>query len=119
MIKVHEKIRNLRRSKNLTLENIAAEIDIDYSTYHSYEKDASKIQIKTLEKLSKFYGVALSEFFSEDENVSKEEGSIVFEPSSPYFTKNKSLKVIIELDGVEDHLRDWFSKLEKLNAAIA
>lgn len=28
----HEKIRNLRRAKNLTLENIAAEIEIDYST---------------------------------------------------------------------------------------
>lgn len=117
MTKLHEKIRNLRRAKNLTLENIAAEIDIDYSTYHSYEKDASKIQVKTLEKLSKFYNVPLSEFFSD--SGQKQDGNYMFEPSAPYQKSSNGLKVIIELDGIDSHLKSWFLKLEKINAVLS
>lgn len=116
-MKVNEKIRILRRQKNLSQENIAAELDIDYTTYNSYEKDGGKIQIRTLEKIASFYGYkSLEEFFSSE--IAKD-GNYVYEPQTPYLTNTKRvLKVIIELDGVEEHLKEWFSKLEKLNAAI-
>lgn len=100
----------------MTLENLAAELDISYSTYQSYEQEGSKIQIEMLERIAKFYGLTLIELLSYKE----ESDSIVLEPIIPYGRqdKRKSLKVIIELDGSEDILKFWFKKLETINGVL-
>lgn len=114
-MKVHEILRSIRRQRNLTLENLAAELGISYSTYQGYEQEGSKIQIETLEEIAKFYKLSLLELLSYQE----QETGTVLEPYVPYSKKNgKALKVIIELDGTETILQFWLKKLENINAAL-
>jgi len=117
-MKPHEILRNLRKEKGLTIENVANDLKLSYSTYQSYEQEGSNIQLKTLEKIAKYFGMDLLEFFSYRNQI---EGSIVLEPIIPYLpNKSKSigLKVLVELDGKEDHLNTWIERLKKINAAL-
>ena len=114
-MKVFEILRSIRRQKNLTLENLAAELDISYSAYQSYEQENSKIQVETLERLAKFYNMTLLELLSYNE----QETTTVLEPHVPYSKNNhKALKVIVELDGSENILDFWCKRLQTLNAAL-
>lgn len=117
-MKVNEILRALRLKRKLSLQNIADELGIAYSTYQDYEaEEESKIQIKTLEQIAKFHKMSLQDLitFSDVPN-----GNIVYEPFAPPISKAKGtgLKVIIELDGMPETLKAWFGKLERINSAI-
>lgn len=117
-MKVNEILRTLRLKRKLSLQNIADELDIAYSTYQGYEaEEESKIQINTLEQIAKFHKMTLQELinYSDDPN-----GNIVYEPFAPPISKSKGkgLKVIIELDGMPETLKAWFGKLERINSSL-
>lgn len=69
-VKLNDVLRKLRRQRNLSQENLAYELGIDYTTYNRYEKNASKIQVETLEKIASFYGLTLIQLvaYNEEEN---------------------------------------------------
>ena len=96
---------------------MADELDIAYSTIQSYENEGdNKIQLETLEKIAKFYQLSLLELLSYENG---ESGSFIYEPKSPlYGKKGNGLKVIIELDGLDETLNAWFGKLKKINATL-
>lgn len=109
-MKIHEKIRRLRTNRNLSQSEVALEIGIDYSTYNSYEQDGGKIQLKTLEKISTFYGYKnLSGFFSDKH----EDGSTISKT-----TTVNAIQVIVELDGDADKLAETMERLTKMDRAI-
>ncbi|MCA6368215.1 MAG: helix-turn-helix transcriptional regulator [Cytophagales bacterium] len=111
-MKIHEKLRRLRRNRNLSQSDVAIEIGVDYTTYNSYERDGGKIQLKTIEKISTFYGYKnLSGFFS-DKN--QEDGSTL----SKTTTGGNPIQVIVELDGDADKLAETMERLKKMNKAI-
>lgn len=116
-MKLNEILRTLRLRKKLSLQSMADELEISYSTYQGYEgNDDGKIQLSTLEQIAKVHGITVVELLAyEDGNSS----SYIFEPKSLYNGKNPNvIKIIVELDGVEETLKTWFIRLEKLNAAI-
>lgn len=109
-MKIHEKLRRLRRDKNLSQSDVAVEIGVDYTTYNSYERDGGKIQLKTLEKISTFYGYKdISHFFTETHEGSR---------SSKTGAKQSPIQVIVELDGDASRLAEIMEKLIKMNKAI-
>lgn len=115
-MKVNEILRALRRKRNLSLQNVADELDVSYSSYQAYESEGdSKIQVKTLEQIAKFYNMTLVEFLSYEDETS---GTYIYEPIVPYSKRGQGLKVIVELDGTQDILKAWFGKLEKINSAL-
>lgn len=109
-MKIHEKLRRLRRSRNLSQSDVAIEVGVDYSTYNSYEQDGGKIQLKTLEKIATFYGYKnLSRFFDDKH----EDGS-----TTSKTTTGNAIQVIVELDGDADKLAETMEKLKKMNRVI-
>lgn len=60
------KLLKLRKSKNLSQEDLATDLNISQSTISNYEHGTSKPDIETLEKYASYFQVALSEFFAED-----------------------------------------------------
>jgi transcriptional regulator with XRE-family HTH domain len=117
-MKVNEILRSLRRHKNLSIQNVAEELGIAYSTYQAYESvDDGKIQINTLEQIAKLHKMTVVELLAYEENEGA--GNYVLEPAVPYSKrKGQGLKVIIELDGTDDILDAWYGKLKKINAAL-
>lgn len=116
-MKVGEILRALRIKQKLSIQAMADELGMAYSTYQSYESDdGGKIQINTLNQIADYYKMGLLDLLSFGANDGV---SYVMEPSAPaYGRKANALKVIIELDGVDETLRYWFTRLEKLNKAI-
>lgn len=115
-MKVNEILRTLRQRRKLSLQNLADELGISYSTYQSYESnDGNKIQLNTLETIAKFHSMSLVELIAFEEN---EKGSYIYEPPTAYGKKSDVVKIIVDLDGTDSTIQKWFAKLEKLNAAI-
>lgn len=52
-----EQLQKLRKSKNLTQEDVASVIGVKLSTYQKYERDVIAPSYSTLIKLADFYGV--------------------------------------------------------------
>lgn len=116
-MKVGEILRSLRLKNKLSIQNMADELNIAYTTYQSYEtEEGGKIQLNMLNQIASFYKISLLDLLS----VGDSEGvNYVLEPSAPaYGKKSNALKVIIELDGLDDTLKYWFARLEKINGAI-
>lgn len=116
-MKVSEILRTLRLKNKLSIQNMADELGLAYSTYQSYESDdGGKIQINTLNQIATFYKLNLLDLLSYSTN---EGVSYVLEPVAPaYGKKGNALKIIIELDGMDETLNYWFARLKKLNKSI-
>jgi len=54
---MHEIIRNLRKERGLTQQQVAAHLGIDRSTYAYYESGRSKASIAVVVKLAHFYQI--------------------------------------------------------------
>lgn len=117
-MKVNQILRALRLKKKLSLQTIASDLKMAYSTYQGYEtEEESAIQINTLEQIARYHGMTLQELISYSDSPG---GNFVFEPFAPAISKGKGhgLKVIIELDGTGDTLNAWFGKLKQINKAL-
>ena len=59
VIRMFERIRNLREDKDLSQRVLAEYLQIHQTTYSDYERGNLKIPPDVLIKLSKFYGVSV------------------------------------------------------------
>lgn len=57
------KIRNLRLQMGISQENFALKIGMDRTYYASVEKGNRNISLLNIEKISKGFGISLSELF--------------------------------------------------------
>ena len=62
---IQNNIKTIRKKLGYTQETVADVLGIARSTYTEYETKDIEIPLNTLEKLSDFFGVELSSFFSE------------------------------------------------------
>lgn len=60
-----KRIRDLRRKKNLSQENLAYEIGIDRTYIASVENGKRNVSIKIMEKFWKYFKLTPSEFFDD------------------------------------------------------
>lgn len=65
---VGSKIKEIRKAKNMSQEQVADRIGIDRAQYSRVETAKSKPTLTTLEKISDALGVDIIEFFKEDGN---------------------------------------------------
>lgn len=86
------KIRQLRREKNLTAEELASKIGLTGSAIYSYEKGKAVPPIEKLKELAQIFGKDLSFFISEN-------------------TENRTL-------GISDWKGEAYRKLEIENAKL-
>lgn len=109
-VEIHEKLKMVRLDKKLSQENIAEELKIDATTYGRYEKGEVPIKFEQVLQLATFYKMSI------DEIIGYGTGARVSEPKPLYSLL--SVPITVLLDGRDDTLEQWISKLKKLNAAI-
>ena len=59
------KIKNLLRRKNITQEQLAAELNINRRTLGNYLTGKTSISVEVLERIASYFGVPVSYFFDE------------------------------------------------------
>jgi transcriptional regulator with XRE-family HTH domain len=64
MMKVHEKIRSLRRSKRWSQEEMAEKLNLSVNGYANIERGETDPQLSRLEKIAETFGMELVELFS-------------------------------------------------------
>ena len=95
------KIRELRRSKNLTQEQLATSLNISPQAVSKWEMGASYPDMAMIPTLATFFKVSLDELFDFDvKNVDKEIEDIRLE-SNKYFWNNFERSEQILLDGLK------------------
>ena len=62
------RIKELRAARNLTLETVAGAIGTSAPHLSQMERGIKRINNTWLERISKFYGVSISELFSSDQD---------------------------------------------------
>ena len=67
---IGSKIRKLRTDKNISQQSVADSLGIDRRTYAAWEMDVQDIKSSFIPKLAEFFDVEISEFFSQDKNIS-------------------------------------------------
>lgn len=94
-----DKIKDLRKDKNLTQVQLAKEIGIAQSTLGMIEKNRTPAGRKTLIKLADFFGVTVDYLLSDDEKTDKTikpEIQIPEEYSSKYKVTSRDKKQYLE-----------------------
>ena len=62
---VADNLRAYRNKYRLSQKELAKQIDVHYTTYINYEKNASTIKFMTILKLAKIFNCEPSDFFKE------------------------------------------------------
>lgn len=70
-MELHNRIRMLRLSRNLTQAFVADELGIDVANYSRMERGETKISIDRMEHLSMIFEVEINTFFSTEEEAVK------------------------------------------------
>jgi len=63
---MHNTIRELRKEKGLTQQQVADHLHLDRSTYAYYESGRSKLNVDIIVKLAHFYQVRYALFLGEE-----------------------------------------------------
>ena len=66
---MHDIIRQLRRERGLTQQQVADHLQIDRSTYAYYESGRNRINIDVITKLAHFYRVSYATLIGKPELV--------------------------------------------------
>lgn len=69
-MKLNEKLRKIRKEKNISLERLSKEIKMSKSYLWELEKGTKNPTVKTLDKLARFFGTTLDYLMDEDDNSS-------------------------------------------------
>jgi len=64
IMKITDKVREIRTQKNLSQEYLASYLGIDTSSYHRIERGVSPLSIQRLEKIAEALEINLIELFS-------------------------------------------------------
>ena len=68
-MKIHEKIRSIRESNNLSQEEMADKLNMSVNGYSKIERGKTKTYIPKLEQIAKVFDVHLFELMADDRNV--------------------------------------------------
>lgn len=103
---IHENLRKIRTSRNLSQEFVAEAIGVSTSSYARYEAGKTGITIDHVIRLAKLYGMSLDQIALgfDEKNHSP--------PSPP------SVKITVELDGEESTLQYWLNSLKSINKVL-
>ena len=105
-----DKLRNLRKSRNLTQTDLGNYLNMTRQGYAHYEKGHRSPDFQTILKLAELYQVSVDELIDDEELPL--EISHLYE-TTPYNVKNKSKKfnTIINVSSNEKQLIKIFRKL--------
>lgn len=78
-MKIGEKLKHLRKQKDLTQKELAHMINIGQSTYAHWEKDERIPRKENFEKLAELYEIEVSELFKDVDNLEKETENNIFD----------------------------------------
>ena len=59
MTEFHEVLRNLRKERKVTQQEMADALNITQPTYNKYEKGTREPDMKTLIRIADYYGISL------------------------------------------------------------
>ena len=68
-MKIGERIRNLRKEKNITQEQLASKLGVKRAVISKYENESVNINVNTLEKISSILGVTPSYLIGYDDKI--------------------------------------------------
>ncbi|MEI6747471.1 MAG: helix-turn-helix transcriptional regulator [Methylococcaceae bacterium] len=68
-MKIHEKIRSMRESKNLSQEEMAEKLNMSVNGYSKIERGETNSHIPKLEQIAKVFDIHLFELMANDRNV--------------------------------------------------
>jgi transcriptional regulator with XRE-family HTH domain len=68
VMKVGEKIKQIRKDKGLQQKAVALEVGLDQSNYNKVENGAREPSLEVLQKLSAILGVSIDELLSPEDN---------------------------------------------------
>lgn len=68
-MKIGERIRKLRKEKNITQEQLASKLGVKRAVISKYENESVNINVNTLEKISSILGVTPSYLIGYDEKI--------------------------------------------------
>ena len=63
---------NLRKSKNLTQQDVANALNISQQSYQKYEKSITEPSVDSLIKLSEFYNISIDEILGNEKYLKNE-----------------------------------------------
>lgn len=78
IMKITDKIREIRTLKNLSQEYLASYLGIDTSSYHRIERGVSPLSIQRLEKIAQALEINLIELFSFEQSEKQSKPNDVF-----------------------------------------
>jgi len=64
---MHETIRKLRKERGLTQQQVAAQLNIERSTYAYYESGRTRLNLEIMVKLAHFYNVSYATIIGKPE----------------------------------------------------
>lgn len=115
---IGERLKMHRTRNDLTMQGIAADLGVDYTTYSRYEHDKSEIKLEHAAKFAQLCNISIDELYFE-KDTSELALEIVKEASAKYEKKKKrTIQVMVELDGLQNTLDYWMDKLGKVNRMI-
>lgn len=121
-MKINEILREVRKQKGFSQEQVAEYLSIDTSNYGRIERGQSSISIDRIEKLAKLYKISIPELINEDAKkeatVASPQISSIVENSTDLFIKHLKEEVIFlrELLKAKDSQIAYFIDTNKENA---
>lgn len=117
MIKINDKLRQLRLSKNLTQEEIANVINIKQSSYSSYEIGRREPDLETLVKIADLYKISVDQLLGRPEN-----NNLTTKENKPDFKSDLHKKLFDKINELEEEdiilLNGYVDKLLDRNKEI-
>ena len=121
-MKVHEKIRFMRESKNWSQEEMAAKLNMSVNGYSKIERGETKAYIPKLEQISEVLEMDLIELMSFGEkhvylitDNSNNGCNIIGSPQELAFEIEKLQFAITHKDEIIDHLKQEVAHLNEIN----
>ncbi|AUX19152.1 helix-turn-helix transcriptional regulator [Flavobacterium columnare] len=77
---IGKKIKSIREAKGMTAKEVISAVDMGASMYSRIENGVNEPSLSTLEKIAKALGVALSDFFTDNDlttDVNSYDGSLM------------------------------------------
>ncbi|MEM8895832.1 MAG: helix-turn-helix transcriptional regulator [Bacteroidota bacterium] len=113
-MKLNEIVKTLREKHGYTQEYLGNILNISPSAVGKLENGIRKLQAAEMLRLSQLFGMSADEFANYGEPMGQvSEPEAVYEPSV-----QKSVTLVIELDGKERTLEYWISTLRRVNEAL-
>lgn len=104
-IKLNEILVQIRKSKNMSQQQVADILGINRSTYSYYEIGKSQLDIKTALALCEIFGLKLDEFLNQDNVIANSQlvtDDKIFEMKTPISQyEQQLLKLVGQMDNLQ------------------